>query len=156
MCECSIVLDALHHIMKCQAPSLLYIKNLLEDNVRIIQNLTPYAGNKHVETLLTPSVLRLLLLTKSWHLIKQKAEGTDRQEKMKESCGSLSTQGTGIPFISLRHLNLNSKSKVFFTVKHKKPGHLDRDYVSNYFNNFNSCAVCVTLHESPYFVRKQT
>lgn len=65
MCECSIVLDALHSMMKCQAPSLLYIRNLLEDNVRIVQILTPCAGNKHVETLLTTSVLRLLLLAKS-------------------------------------------------------------------------------------------
>lgn len=50
MCECSIVLDALHSIMKCQAPSLCYIKNLLEDNVRIVQILTP---------LLARSILKL-------------------------------------------------------------------------------------------------
>lgn len=65
MYECSIVLDVLHSIMKCQASSLFYIKNLLEDNVRIVQILTPYDSNKLLETLLTASVLRLLLLTKS-------------------------------------------------------------------------------------------
>lgn len=65
MCECSIVLDTLHSIMKCQAPSLFHIENLFEDNVSIVQIITPYARNKYLETLSTTSVLRLLLLTRN-------------------------------------------------------------------------------------------
>lgn len=50
MYKCSIVLVVLHSIMKCQVPSLFYIKNLLEDNVRAFLILTLHASNKHLET----------------------------------------------------------------------------------------------------------
>lgn len=65
MYECSIVLDALHSILNFRPLHSSILIIFLEDNVRIVQILTPYASNKYLETLLTTSILRLPLIAKN-------------------------------------------------------------------------------------------